>query len=256
MTVLCVPTLDEEPWPTLGPQVCDFIETYLVFGPGDLRGEPAVLDDEKRALIYRMYEVFPKGQPQAGRRRWRRCAISLQKGSAKTEMGAWIGACELHPQSPVRCDGFRGKQPIGRPVTDPYQPFICYTEEQSEELGYGALKAILEESVLAKDFDIGWERIMRRGGDGKAEALAGAPNARDGARTTWEFFDETHRWELPRLVTCHKVMLANLLKRPAAEPWALETTTAPAPGGGSVAEGTMDYARAVAEGRIKDSRLF
>jgi hypothetical protein len=42
-----VPT-DDTPFPTLGPQVCDFIEQNLVFGPGDLRGQPAVLDDEKR----------------------------------------------------------------------------------------------------------------------------------------------------------------------------------------------------------------
>jgi len=35
-----VPPVAEEEWPTLGPQVCDFIEAYLVFGPGDLRGQP------------------------------------------------------------------------------------------------------------------------------------------------------------------------------------------------------------------------
>jgi hypothetical protein len=50
----------------LGPQVCAFIEDHLVFGPGDLRGEPAQLDDEKRALVYRMYEVYPQGA-RAGR---------------------------------------------------------------------------------------------------------------------------------------------------------------------------------------------
>ncbi len=41
-----VPPVAEEEWPTLGPQVCDFIEAYLVFGPGDLRGQPAKFDDE------------------------------------------------------------------------------------------------------------------------------------------------------------------------------------------------------------------
>src|SRR4030042_4214355 len=105
MTVLCVPALEKIPWPTLGPQVCDFIEDNLIFGPGDLRGQPAVLDDEKRALIYRMYEVFPKGHAQAGRRRFKRVAISLRKGTAKTELAAWIAARELHPEAPGRCDG-------------------------------------------------------------------------------------------------------------------------------------------------------
>jgi len=83
MTILTVPKHDEILWPTLGPQVCAFIESYLVFGPGDLRGEPARLDDEKRALIYRMYEVYPADHVMAGRRRFKRCAISLRKGTAK-----------------------------------------------------------------------------------------------------------------------------------------------------------------------------
>ena len=49
MSILVIPTLDEEPWPTLGDQVCDWIEQNLTFGPGDLRGQPARLDAEKRA---------------------------------------------------------------------------------------------------------------------------------------------------------------------------------------------------------------
>lgn len=257
MSILCVPPLEEEPWPTLGPQVCDFIEAYLVFGPGDLLGQPARIDDETRALIYRAYEVYPRGHPLAGRRRFRRVGWSLRKGSAKTEKAAWIAACELHPDGPVRCDGFDSNgQPVGRGVTDPYIPMVAYTEEQSDELAYGALRVILQYSELADDFDIGLERILRIDGNGKAVSLATSPNARDGARTTFEHFDETHRFTLPSLKRAHRTMLANLPKRKRADAWALETTTAPAPGEGSVAEDTMDYARQVAEGKISDSRLF
>jgi phage terminase large subunit-like protein len=257
MSVLMVPALDKRPWPTLGPQVCDFIESYLCFGPGDLRGEPARLDPEKRALIYRAYEVFPRGHQNEGRRRFRRVAFSLRKGSAKTEFAAWIAACELHPDGPVRCDGFDADgYPVGVGVTDPYIPMVAYTEEQSDELAYGALRVILEQSGVADDFDIGLGRILRKGGDGKAVSLASAPDARDGARTTWQHFDETHRFTLPRLKQAHRTMMANLPKRLLADAWSLETTTAPAPGEGSVAEDTMDYARQVADGKIADSRLF
>ena len=235
----------------------DFIEAYLVFGPGDLRGQPARVDAEKRALIYRFYEVFPRGHDMEGRRRFRRCAISLRKGSAKSELLAWIAACELHPDAPVRFDGFDARgEPVGVGVTDPYIPLVAYTEEQSDELAYGALKVILEYSPLADDFDIGLSRIMRKDGDGKAVSLASSPDARDGARTTFQGFDETHRFTLPRLKQAHRTMMANLPKRLLADPWALETTTAPAPGEGSVAEDTMDYARQVADGKIRDSRLF
>ena len=258
MSVLTVPVYEaKRPWPTLGPQVCAFIETYLVFGPGDLRGEPAVLDDEKRGLIYRMYEVFPQGHPQAGRRRFKRCAISLRKGTAKTELAAWLAAAELHPYGPVRCDGWDAHgQPVGVGVRDPYIPMVAYTEEQSDELAYGALRWILLYSPLVDDFDVGIERIMRITGDGKAVSLATAPDARDGARTTFQIFDETHRLNAPRVKSAHRTMLANIPKRRLADAWSLEITTAPAPGEGSVAEDTMDYARQVADGKIEDSRLF
>lgn len=256
MTVLMVPK-DKTQYPSLGGQVVDFIQSYLVHGPGDLRGRPVVLDKEKRAIIWRMYEVFPKGHPQAGRRRFKRCALSLRKGSAKTELAAFIAAVELHPDGPVRCDGFDADgQPVGVGVTDPYIPMVAYTEEQSDELAYGALRVILMYSELADDFDIGLERIMRVGGDGKAVSLATSPDARDGARTTFQLFDETHRLNNPRLKQAHRTMLANIPKRYLSDAWSLEVTTAPAPGEGSVAEDTMDYARQVHGGAIKDSRLF
>ncbi|MFQ5968854.1 MAG: terminase, partial [Acidimicrobiia bacterium] len=255
MTTIIVPPIEASPYPTLGPYICEFIEERLVHGPGDLLGEPVALDDEAQAWIYRMYEVEPeygftvsgrrskKRNRRAGRRRFDRCVLSLRKGSNKTEFAAWLAAVELHPEGPVRCAGFdEGGQPIPMAVTDPYIPMIAYTEEQSEELAYGALRRILEESPIARDFDIGLERIMRIGGDGKAEAVSGSPNARDGARTTFQHADETHRFTLDHLRQAWMVMLANLAKRPLADPWALETTTAPEPGSGSVAETTMDYA--------------
>jgi hypothetical protein len=249
--------VDKQPWPSLGGQVCDWIESNLCFGPGDLRGNPAVLDDEKRALIWRIYEVYPQGHALAGRRRFRRVGISLRKGVAKTELAAWIAAAELHHQAPVRCIGWtKKKTPIGGPVTDPYIPMVATTEDQSDELAYGALKAILEESVIAKDFDIGLERIMRRDGKGKATSLANSPNAADGARTTFQVFDETHRHTSQRLRNAHQTMMANLPKRKVADAWSLEITTAPEPGAGSIAEATMQYAQQIADGKIKDASLF
>lgn len=248
--------MEDEPWPSLGGQVCAWIETNLVHGPGDLLGRPVQMDDEKRALIFRAYEVYPRHHELAGRRRFQRVCVSLRKGSAKTEWAAWIAAAELSPTGPVRTVGWNGDEPIGGPVTDPYIPMVAYTEEQTEELAYGALRLILEHSPLSAEFDIGLERIVRADGTGKAVALASSPDARDGARTTFAHSDETHRFKLPRLRKAHRTMLANLPKRKAADAWALETTTAPAPGEGSVAEDTMAYARSVADGLAEDASLF
>lgn len=260
MSTFVVPPLDEAPWPSLGPQVCDLIEERCVHGPGDLRGQPAVIDDETRALFYRTYQVYPRGHPRAGWRRFKRVGISLRKGAAKTEKAGWVAFAELHPEGPVRCDGWRQVdgiwQPVGRPVTDPYIPMMAYTEDQTEELAYGALLVMCSEGPDADLFDAGKDHITRIYGDGKAEALAGSPNSNDGARTSFQHFDETHRMVLPRLKDAHQTMQNNIPKRVIADAWSLETTTTYAEGEGSVAEGTHLYAEMVAEGKVKDSTLF
>ena len=88
--ILTVPANDTTRFPTLGPQVVDWMHEHLVFGPGDLRGQPLELDAEQQAFIWRFYELFPKGHPHAGRRRFRRCALSLAKGLRKTELAACV----------------------------------------------------------------------------------------------------------------------------------------------------------------------
>ncbi|MFJ6293205.1 terminase [Streptomyces griseoviridis] len=257
MGVLMVPPPDATPWPTLGPQVCDLIEERAVHGPGALRGRPYVLDPEKRALIYRWYEVYPQGHPRAGKRRFKRVGLSVRKGTAKTELAAAVAFAELHPEGPVRCDGFDADgEPVGVPVSDPYIPMVAYTEEQTEELAYGALYVMVTEGPDTDLFDPGLDRIMRWDGRGRAVALASSPDSRDGARTTFQHFDETHRFTLPRHRDAHGTMLANIPKIMAFDPWSLETTTTYTPGEDSVAQGTHEFAELVASGKSKDKSLF
>jgi len=259
---LIVPPLEKKPWPTLGPEVCDFIEDNLVHGPGDILGDRITLTDEQRLFVYRAYEVFPRDHPRAGRRRFKRTGLSRRKGWAKTEMAAWIAICEAHPEGPVRCDGFhkQGRQwiPIGRPVTDPYIPMVAVTEEQTEDLAYGAVHAILTDDrcPLIDDFEVGFERTTVARGRGEIKPLASAPSARDGARTTFQHFDETHLFHTDRLLTAHRTMIRNIPKRIKSDAWSLETTTAYAPGEGSVAEETHLYAEQAAAGEVEASDLY
>lgn len=261
MATLITPALDDEPWPTLGPQVCDFIEERAIFGPGDLKGQPARLSIEKRAIIYRAYEVFPQGHRYAGRRRFKRVGWSVRKGLAKTEVLAWVAYTELHPEAPVRGDGFDASgNPVGRPVASPYIPLLAYNKDQTEELAYGCLFVVVTEGPDADIFDAGLDRILRLDGrgrpDGKAVPLANSPNARDGARTTFQGFDEPHRMFLPRLRDAHETMGNNLPKRPLADAWSFYVGTAGQLGQGSIAEDLYKEAELVRDGRIKDSRFF
>lgn len=261
MSTFIVPAWDEEPWPSLGGPVCDLIEERAVFGPGSLKGMPAKLDDEKRAAIWKAYEVYPKGHDLAGRRRFRRVRFSWRKGTAKTEFGGWISFAELHPEAEVRFDGWDSSgNPVGRPVRDPYIPMLAYTQEQVHELAFGVLYTVCTEGPDADLFDSSLERIIRLGdrgqADGKAVPLSGSPNARDGARTTFQYYDETHRLVLPSNLSAYETMEANLPKRPLDDPWSLGTTTAGEPGRGSVAEKDKDEAELIAKGEVEEPELF
>lgn len=260
MSVVIVPSDDLE-FPSLGGAVCDLIEERAVFGPGSLKGQPAVLDGEKRAAIWKLYEVYPKGHELAGRRRFRRGRISWRKGTAKTEFGGWLTFAELHPEGPVRFDGWDAYgNPVGRPVRDPYIPMLAYTEEQVHELAYGVLYTVCTEGPDADIFDVSLERVIRLSeagrADGKAVPLAGSPSARDGARTTFQYYDETHRLVLPGHLAAYEAMEANLPKRPLDDPWSLGTTTAGEPGKGSVAEKDKDEAELIAKGEVEEPELF
>lgn len=261
MSVTVTPPFDERPWPTLGRGVCDLIQERAVFGPGSLKGRQAKLDQETRALIYKAYEVYPRGHELAGRRRFRRVRISVRKGYAKTEKLGWIAFAELHPEGPVRFDGWDASgNPVGRPVNDPYIPLLAYTVDQVEELAYNVLYVVCTEGPDAELFDSGLERIIRlneRGrADGKAVPLAQSPNARDGARTTFQGYDETHRLNSPRHLAAYETMEANLPKRPLDDPWSMGITTAGVPGAGSVAEKDKDEAEAIARGDVEEPEMF
>lgn len=262
MTVLQVPSPDGIAYPTLGHLLKKYIEDNLVFGPGSLQGERASLDDEKYGLLCAAYQLWPQGHPLEGMRRHRRVAWELRKGRAKTEFAAWIAACELCPDAPVRFDGWdKNGNPLGRPVAAPFIPMMAASEEQTQELAYGVLKWILEHSPnINGHFDIGLERIVRIGwdgtSDGEAMAVSNAPATRDGARTTFEHFDEPHRLHLPLQRQAHETMIQNLPKRMEEDPWALYTSTAGSPGQGSIQEDVRAEAEKVSEGKKLNSRLF
>lgn len=261
-TRLIVPELDRVPWPTLGPQVCDWIEDHLVHGPGDVLGQPAVINDEVRLYLYRAYEVYPRGHRLAGRRRFKKCFLSRRKGFAKTEIAAWIALAELDDEAPVRCDGWRREDgvwvPVGRPVRDPYIPMFAYTEEQAEDLGYGAAKKILENCPLGSKYDVGEERIMFADSrvPGEMKALSTAPSARDGARTTHQNVDEPHLWILPRHHKTYRTILNNVPKRRDADAWTNLTSTMYGPGEGSIAEQEHMVALAISLGELDDPNLY
>ena len=253
---------------SLGWALIDWIETFCVHGPGDVEGQPVELDDEFAAFIIRAYAL-----DDDGRRKVRRAVMSRSKGRAKSELAAFIACAE--GLAPVRFDhwakrgevspwGYRytAGEPVGVPVTRP--EVLCFATELDQAGNtYDAIRFMLDPDTCAAALldvygrvDVGLTRIHLPDGRGTITPDSSADSSADGKKSTYVVADETHLWALPRQKRLHQVVLRNLLKRKIASGWMFETTTMFAPGEGSVAEGTFEFARAVAEGRASNVGLL
>lgn len=236
---------------TLGMVVVEWIEEYLVHGPGDVQGRPLVLDDEQVAFVLRAYAIDDRG-----RRIVRRAVYSRPKGRAKSELAAALVCAEA--LGPVRFDGWDADgYPVGRPVQSPFIPCVA-TEENQAGNTYGAVSYMLSEGRAADipGLDVGITRTFVPGG-GEIRAFSSKASSKDGGKETFVNFDEPHLYTTPELHRLAETIRRNLAKRKIAEPWSLETGTMYAPGEESVAELSHRYAQAIASGAVRDpSFLF
>jgi hypothetical protein len=246
---------------SMGWAAADWIEHYLVHGPGDVQGQRIELDDEFTEFIVRGYVVDAKGD-----RLVRRAFLSRAKGRSKSGLAGFVadfealGPCrfdhwaEAGEVSPWGYEYDEG-EPVGRPLT--YAEILCVATEEGQagntyDVIYYTLHPETCSPELLADYgrlDVGLTRINLPGKRGFIEPVTSADTSADGAKSTFIVADETHLWVLPRLHRLHGVMTRNLLKRKAASGWMLETSTMYAEGENSVAEGTHAYAESSSRSR-------
>lgn len=238
---------------TLGWGVIDFIERYLVHGPGDVQGEPIELDDEMATFILRAYELDSKGK-----RKVRRAFFSRAKGRAKSELAGMLVVAEF--VGPVRFSHFDSNgEPVGKPVQYPFIRCLATEESQSGNT-YDNVRFMLEhlKTQYGSEFpgiDVGLTRtILARGGEIVPSTASSA--SKDGGKESFAVFDESHIYTSNDLKRMHATVRRNLAKRKAAEPWALETSTMYSVGEDSIAEQTHRLWIAINEGRAKNPGLL
>lgn len=246
---------------SLGWQIIDWIEHFLVHGPGDVQGQRIELDDEFAEFIVKAYRVDARGN-----RLVRRGFLSRAKGRSKSGLAGFIVDAEA--LGPCRFDHFAEPgevsywgyeyepgEPVGRPVT--YAEVLCVATEEGQagntyDVVYYTLHPDTCSPELLEHFgrlDVGLTRINLPNKRGFIEPVTSADTSADGAKSTFIVADETHLWILPRLHRLHGVMTRNLLKRKVASGWMLETSTMYAEGENSVAEGTHAYAESSSRSR-------
>lgn len=247
-------------FPSLGHHLVRWYETYLIHGPGDVMGEPIVLDDEFYEFVVRAYRI----DPETGRRVYRRAFLSRAKGRAKSELAGMMTCGEA--LADVRFAGWDARgEPVGRPVKSPYIRCLATEEGQSGNTfdNVSTMMAHICENhgdeYPGIDFGRSTQtstRIILHARHGEIVPSTASGAAKDGGKETFAVFDETHLYVLPELRRMHDVVRRNLRKRRDSEPWALETSTMYRPGDESVAEKTHGYHQAIVEGRVKEKGLL
>lgn len=178
-----------------------------------------------------------------------------------TEIMALLSLVELHPDAPVRFDGYDPSAPgglaPGRAVLSPFIPLLAPTKDQLDDLAYGVAKEIAKEIPDQLLFDVNNERIMINGeGESKILPVAASAGRLDGLKPTFQCIDEAHRMFSDRHHQAVQTMENNLKKRYMDDPWQLSTTTAGDPSEPSVAKAQYDYGMKIHNGKIKDPRTF
>jgi phage terminase large subunit-like protein len=202
--------------PTLGPQVCRWIERNLVHAEGDYFGKPFALRPWQRAFIWRAYELKADGS-----RRYSRALLGLPKGNGKTELAAAIGCAELGGPVVFSHWGSSGS-PVGTRRTSPDIPVAAASFDQAD-LIFGAARTMIKEGPLAEFFEVFDVEIQIKGGPGRMYRVAAVAGPNDGLRPTFFLADELHEWVGPK-ERVHLVLSNGRAKR--VDSWELGISTA------------------------------
>lgn len=245
---------------SLGFYAIEWIEHFLVHGPGDVQGQAIELDDEFAEFILKAYALNEDGS-----RKVRRAFLSRAKGRSKSGLAAMIecfealGECRFDHWAE---DGevsdwgyeFDPGEPVGKQLAY-VEALNVATEEGQAGNTYDAVYYMLHPDTCSLELldqfgpiDAGLTRTNLPGSRGFIEPVTASNESKDGGKSTFIVADETHLWTPPaagkfKLGKMHETMKRNLLKRKVASGWMLETSTMYAAGEGSVAEGTHKNAQ-------------
>ena len=233
---------------TLGWGVLKWCSTWLAQPDGDRKGQKWRFTDEQALFILWFYAV-----DEYGRFLYRRGVLERPKGWGKSPLLAAICSAEL--LGPVKFSHFDEKgNAIGRSMPSAFVQIAAISEDQTDNT-----MALVGEMLTdggAKDkygLDIGLSRVLAPG-KRKLSRVTASPRSREGNRPTFCVMDETHLW----LPVENGPELANVLRRNLAKTRgrSIETTNAPVPGEGSVAEMSHDYWESILAGTAFDNMLL
>jgi phage terminase large subunit-like protein len=229
---------------TIGDLVCHWAETHLAWGQRD----PLRLTDDQIKFLKAFYATTEDGRRYLNHR----AIYCRPKGFGKSPLGAVIAAAEAH--GPVLPDGLDAAGlAVGRP-RERAEVLMLATEEGQASNTYAPYCDLVTGGSLQGELglDVGYTRTRSRDGTEVMPLSAGA-NSKDGRRTDFATFEETHLCYKPELRDLIETIRRNLAKRNGRS---VELTTAWRPGQDSVAERSYGTHIAVLEGRSRDAGVY
>lgn len=234
---------------TLGWQILKWGSENLVMPDRDIKGEQWVYTNEQARFILWFYAI-----DDTGRYIYRRALLGRPKGWGKSPFVAALSATEL--LGPVVFSHWGQHGPVGKPHPNPRIQLAAISESQSENT-LEPLREMLAFGPAASNYplDILLSRIDRLGfHKGTIERVTASFRSREGNRPTFVVLDETHLW----VPAERGPELAATLRRGLAKTGgrSIETTNAPVPGEGSVAEDSYTYIEQIEGGLALDASFL
>lgn len=235
---------------TLGWQLIEWAESYLLQPDGDQAGEPYTFTREQCNFILWFYSLDAGGKFAN-----RRGVLRRAKGWGKSPFLGALALAELC--GPVRFGGWDSfGEPIGIQHPKPWVVIAGVSETQTQNT-FDAIRAMCEDSALVDDYglDVGMTRILTA--TGKIVPITANSATQEGARPSFAIMDETHHWTASNGgAKLARVVRRNLAKSRDGSARVVETTNAHEPGHDSVAEASYLAWRAMVEGRTVSKGLL
>ena len=232
---------------TLGWDILDW-GTAMLAHPEE-PSQPWVYTNEQARFILWFYAV-----DRFGRFRYKSAVLERPKGWGKSP---FLGAiCITEFMGPTQFAGWDAQgNPVGRPTPAPLVQIAAISDSAAENT-YSAAREMMLNGPIIDEFPQ-LEVMLAKSqhpGNRKLEKVTASPRGREGNRASFCVMDETWNWipaeQGPEL---YRAITKNLAKR--GYRW-VETTNAPVPGHGSVAEFSHEAYEKILSGESEFNNLL